>query len=114
MLGSERQETLQPGAGMFRTAPFKAVRQQQHQPGQPPPFVLRGGDELIHDHLRGIPEVAELCLPPNECIGVIETVPILETEHTCLRQWTVIDFDGRLVRRQVLQRVILLSILDIV
>src|SRR5438132_14401201 len=99
---------------MFGSQSLESMRQQKRDAAQPPPFVLRGGDELIHDHLRGIPEVAELCLPPNECIGVIETVPILETEHTCLRQWTVIDFDGRLVRRQVLQRVILLSILDIV
>src|SRR5579884_2028148 len=48
MLGSERKKAFQARTGMFRSSAFKTVREQKHQPGKPPPFVFRAGNELIN------------------------------------------------------------------
>ena len=63
MLGRQREEPLQPAAGMLGPLALKAVREQQRQAAQPPPLVLRTGDELVNDHLPGVNEVPELGLP---------------------------------------------------
>src|SRR5438876_650334 len=74
-------KALQPRAGMLRPAPFEAVGQEQHYSAQTPPFVFRAGDELIDDHLRGIPEIAELRLPCDQALRTVEAVTVLKAEH---------------------------------
>src|SRR5262245_11895003 len=108
------EKAFQTCAGMLRTHSFESVRQQKRNAAQPAPFVFRSRNELVHDHLRGVPEVTELRLPSNESIGIIETVSILETEHRGFRQWTFIDLHVRLIRSQTLKRVIFPPILHIV
>ena len=79
VLGCEMQETLESSAGMFRALPFVAVRQQQDQAAEPLPLVFGAGDELIHNRLGRIPEIAVLRLPQNEPVGIIEAIAVFES-----------------------------------
>jgi len=63
VFGRQREKTFEARARMLRPAAFKPVRQQQHQPGQPPPFVFSTGDELVNDDLGGVDEISKLRLP---------------------------------------------------
>ncbi len=103
VLGRQRQEPLQPGAGVFRALPLEPVRQQQDQAREALPLVFGAGDELVDDHLRGVGEVAELGLPDRQPVGRLQAVAVFETQDTRLGQWAVVDLDGRLIRRDVLQ-----------
>ena len=69
VLGGEREEALEAGAGVLGPLPFEAVRQQQHEAAQAAPLVLGAGDELVDDHLRRVDEVAELRFPQHEPSG---------------------------------------------
>ena len=66
---------------MLRPASFKSVWQQEHNAAQAAPFVFGAGDELIDDHLRGVPEIAKLSFPPDQPFGAIEAVAVLEAQH---------------------------------
>ncbi len=104
VLGGELQEALEAAAAVLRAHALEAVRQQQHQARQEPPLVLARGDELVDDHLRGVDEVAELRLPHDQRVGVVQAVAVLEAQHAGLRERAVDEFHRRLVRREVLQR----------
>ena len=54
VFGAELQEALEPGRGMLRPLAFVAVRQEQREPRQPPPFGFARTDELIDDHLGAV------------------------------------------------------------
>src|SRR5437899_1073623 len=84
VISGETKKALQPSAGMFRPAAFKPMRQEQHDSAEPPPFVFRAGDKLIHNHLRGVPKIAELRLPDDQPLRAIQAVAVLKTEHTGL------------------------------
>src|SRR5262245_27485508 len=60
------EESFESRAGMFRALAFQAVRKQERNAAQPPPLVFCCGDELIDDHLRRIPEIAELSFPRDK------------------------------------------------
>jgi len=59
------QKAFEPGAGMLRALSFESVRQEQYQSAQSLPFLLGAGDELVHNRLGRIPEVAKLRLPED-------------------------------------------------
>src|SRR5919109_729024 len=60
VLRREGEKPFQPRAGMFRSKALEPMRQQQHEAGQPTPFVFRAADELVENDLRGIDKIAEL------------------------------------------------------
>src|SRR5437870_4030577 len=82
---SEMQKALEPGAGVLGSRAFKAVRQKQDQSAKPLPFIFGAGDELVHDRLGGIPEIAVLRFPRDEAVGKVQTVTVFETEHARFR-----------------------------
>ena len=47
-----------------------AMRQQHDQPALPDPLGLTAGDKLVNDALGVVGEVAELCLPDDQGVGV--------------------------------------------
>src|SRR5215469_10280254 len=96
VIGSEPKETLQPRTGMFRARPLESMRQQKDHSAELLPFVLRAGNELVHDRLRHIPEVAELRLPQDQRFRAIQTIAILEAQHARFAKWAVDDLNGRL------------------
>ena len=75
VLGRELQEALDARARVLGPLPLVAVRQQQHEPGEQPPLVLAGGEELVDDDLRAVGEVAELRLPEDERLRVVAQKP---------------------------------------
>ena len=114
VLRREREKSFQPRAGMFRPHALKSVRQQQHESRQPTPFGFRAGDELINDDLRGVHEIAELCLPKHERFRAIKAVTIFKTERAGFAERAVENFHGRLFGREMLQRHERMSVLLIV
>ena len=115
---------------MLRTHALETVRQEQDEPREPFPLVLRTHDELIDDHLRGVHEVAELRLPQHEPVRIIEAIAPFETEHgghcghcnSCRRgeffacqvalKITGISFDGGYAEYMVAPDVALASVPD--
>ena len=84
--------------------PSKPCGNKQHEAAEPAPFVFGADDELIDDHLGRVDEVAELRLPHHQAVGAIETVAVLEAQHAGFRQRAVVNFDRRLIGRQIRQR----------
>ncbi len=60
---AQHQEAFQAGAGVLGSLALEAMGQEQDQPAEPLPFLLGAGNELVHDRLRHVPEIAELRLP---------------------------------------------------
>src|SRR5262245_32723709 len=85
------QESLEARAGVFRSLPFHSMRQQQSDATEPAPLLFSGGDELIDDHLRHVPEIAELCFPEHQAVRHIETVAVFKTKYARLGKRTVVD-----------------------
>src|SRR5262249_23320805 len=73
-----------------------------------------GGDELIDDHLRGVPEITELRFPRYEAVRSVEAVTVLETQHARFRERAVVNINRSLVRRQILIREVQTPVLHIV
>src|SRR5688572_31858087 len=88
---------------MFRSPSFERMGQQHHHTAQPAPLVFSARDELIDDDLCGVGEISILRFPDHEAIRTIQAVSVFEAENAGLRQWTVADLDGSLVRRDVLK-----------
>jgi hypothetical protein len=82
--GGELEVALDAGAGMLGTLAFIAVREQQRDAAEQPPFVFGGGDELIDDDLRAVGEVAELRFPQDERFRVVAAVAVFEAEDAGL------------------------------
>src|SRR5579872_5343644 len=114
LLRREREKAFETRTGMFGAAPFKTVRQQEDQARQPTPLVFRADNELIDNDLRGVDEVAILRLPENQAFGRIQAVTIIETKNTSFGQRAVEDIDRRLVRREMLQWHVRMTILVII
>src|ERR1041385_639722 len=95
VFGSQMKESLQARAGMFRPLTFKTMWQQQDQAAEPLPFILRAGNELIHDWLSCVPEVTVLGLPQDEAVRIIQAVAILKPEHACFRKRSVENLNRR-------------------
>ena len=91
VLGAELEEPLEPGAGVLGPLPFVAVRQEHDQPAGPAPFRLGRGDELVDDDLGAVGEVAELGLPHDQHVRLIERVAVVEAEHGRLGEQAVVD-----------------------
>mmetsp|Transcript_33147 Transcript_33147/g.28042 ORF Transcript_33147/g.28042 Transcript_33147/m.28042 type:complete len:365 (+) Transcript_33147:972-2066(+) len=108
------EEALKTRRGVLRTLPFIAVRQQQNEARLAQPLLFAGRDKLIDDHLRRVGEIAELRLPQNEGIGVLEGVAELEAQHAVLGEIRVEYCEGRLGIAEVLERDVFALILLIV
>src|SRR5215472_13225256 len=104
VLGRYLKQPLQPRARVLGTLPLITVRQQQHQSVEPLPFVVRAGDELVNIWLGRIPEIPVLRLPRDQSIRAIETITVLETEHSGFRKRAVINLNRRFDAREMLQR----------
>jgi hypothetical protein len=83
--GGQLEKAFEARAGVFRTLPFVAVRQQQNNAGRQVPFVFRGGNKLIDDDLRAVDEVSELRFPGDQRFRIIAAVAILEAQDTRFR-----------------------------
>ena len=97
LLGAEREEALQAGAGVLGPLALVAVRQEHHQAAAPAPLRLGRGDELVDDHLGAVGEVAELGLPHDQHVGLVERVAVVEAEHGRLGEQAVVDAELGLV-----------------
>src|SRR5262245_43697777 len=110
----ELEKPLQACARMLSSHPFESVGQKQNNRTQPVPFVLSAGDELINDHLSSVDEVTELGLPENQAVRTIETVTVLKTQNSYLRERAVINLYRRLFGSHVLKGNVQMSILIVV
>ena len=82
---------------MVRALALVPVRQQQHHAGPLAPLLLAGADELVHDRLRPVDEVAELSFPADKRVGPRDRVAVFETYRRVLRQQRVVRMEpGRL------------------
>ena len=97
VVGGELQEPFEPPARVFGTLPLVAVREEQHEPARLPPLLLAGDDELVHDDLRLVDEVAKLRLPAHERVLRDHRLAVLEAERGELVQRRVVDEERRLV-----------------
>ena len=72
---------------MVRAVAVVAVRQEENEPAPLTPLGLAGRDELVHDALRVVGEIAELRLPQHErgWTGV-DAESVLESHHRVLRE----------------------------
>ena len=91
LLGAEREEPFEPGAGVLGPLALVAVRQEHDQAAAPAPLRLGRGDELVDDHLGAVGEVAELGLPHDQHVGLVERVAVVEAEHGGLGEQAVVD-----------------------
>jgi len=103
-LRAELEEALEAGAGVLGALAFVAVREEHDDRGGAAPLRLGGGDELVDDDLRAIREIAELGLPDAEHRGVVHRVAVVETEHGVFGERAIINAEGLLLRRDVLER----------
>src|SRR5262249_39011873 len=87
--GRELQEPLQPRARMLGSHTFVTVGKQQRQFALLVPLFFSGGDELVHDHLRGVDEVAELSFPQHQRFLSRYAVTVLKAQHAGFRQRAV-------------------------
>ena len=81
-----------------------AVRQQQRQPRRLAPLRAAGDEELVDHDLGAVDEVAELGLPEHERVGRGDRVAVLEPERRVLRERRVVDLEGGVRLREVLDR----------
>src|SRR5205807_6711537 len=79
--GAQREEALEPRAGMLRSLSFVTVRQQHRQPAVLSPLLLGAGDKLVDDDLGAVDEVAELRFPDDQRRRIGYRVAILESEY---------------------------------
>src|SRR5262249_3295388 len=102
---AQLQITLEPRRRVLRPLPFVTVRKQADEARHAQPLALAGGDELIEYHLRAIGEVAELCFPQRQRLGLGQRIAVLEAEHCLLREHRVDDLEAglRLAVRPVAQ-----------
>ena len=104
VLGCHLQETLEPGGGMLGTLPLVAMRKQANKSGHPQPLALARGDELVEHHLRAVSEVAELCFPQGQRLGLGQRVTVLESEYRLLREHRIDDLEAGLLLAQEIER----------
>ena len=64
--GRRLQEALDAAAGVLRTAPLVAMRQQQREPRRDAPLAESRRDELVEHHLRAVDEIAVLRFPEHQ------------------------------------------------
>ena len=82
---------------MVRALALVAVRQQQDDAGLLAPLLLARADELVHDRLGAVDEVAELGLPADQRVRPGDRVAVLEADRRVLRQQRVVGVEpGRL------------------
>jgi hypothetical protein len=84
-LGGELEEALQSRARVFRALSLVAMRKEQREPRSQAPLGESGREELVHDHLGGIDEIAELRFPEDQGFRCHRAVPVLESEGGKLR-----------------------------
>ena len=77
--------------------------QQHGQPAQSAPFVLPTGNKLIDHHLSAVGEITKLGFPHHEAAWGRGGIAIFERQHRLLREQRIIDPEGRLLRAQLLQ-----------
>ena len=97
VLGAEGEEALDASRRVLRSLALVAVGEQHDEAGGLVPLVLGGDDELVDDDLGAVHEVAELRLPDDEGVLVLDRVAVLEAEGGELRQQRVVDPELRAV-----------------
>src|SRR5687768_12901535 len=75
---------------------FIAVREQADQAAMTLPFGLRGGDELIEQHLCAVREIAELRFPQDEHARIGQRVAVFEANAGVFSQGTVMNAEAGL------------------
>jgi hypothetical protein len=108
VLRAQVQEAFDARARVLGALPLVRVGEEQADTAGLPPLVLRGGDELVDDDLGAVEEVAELCLPQDERLGILHRVAVLESEGGELGQHRVVQHERRLIGRQVREGDVLL------
>src|SRR4029453_17603979 len=78
---------------MLRSLALEAMRKQHHQARGPKPLGFAGSDELVHDGLRTVGEIAELRFPQHKRTGIGLRIAIFEPEHAELAQGAVEHFE---------------------
>mmetsp|Transcript_13546 Transcript_13546/g.32144 ORF Transcript_13546/g.32144 Transcript_13546/m.32144 type:complete len:542 (-) Transcript_13546:1424-3049(-) len=78
------QEALHSARRMFGSLTIVSVRQEHHETTLTEPLVLSRHNELVDHDLSSVHKVTELSLPKNEAVGVLQTVPVLETKDSKL------------------------------
>ena len=94
---------------MFRPLAFVSVRQKKREPAVTIPLRLRGRQELIEYHLRTVGEIAELRFPDHEHLRIAERIAVLKSDAGRFRERTVVNAKPRLVRLEMIERVIALT-----
>ena len=98
------QEALEARRGVLGARALVAVREQQRQARGLAPLGQAGDDELVDDDLGAVDEVAELRLPEHERLRRLLRVAVLEAHARDLAERRVVQLEGGLRARQVLDR----------
>ena len=102
--GCQLEEALQARAGMLRRRALVAVGEEEGQARRLFPLGQAGNDELVHDDLGPVREVAVLSLPADQRLRSLGAVAVLEPERRILRQRAVVQLEGGAGADQVLDR----------
>ena len=78
--------------------------QQHGQAAHPAPLLLTGGEELIHNHLGTVGEIAKLGFPNGQTSRLGAGVAIFKGQYRVLGQHRVIHLERALLVVQVAQR----------
>ncbi len=88
---------------------FLSVRQEKREPAVTIPFRFRRRQELIEYHLRAVGEIAELRFPDHKHLRIAERIAVLKPDAGSFSQRTVVNAKPRLVRLEMVERVIPLT-----
>src|SRR5579871_4981626 len=113
VLRAELQKPFNARARMLRPLSFIAMRKQQRQTARLAPLRFRAGDKLVYKDLRTIGEIPKLRFPHDQRQRVSDAVAELETHHRILAQEAVENIEACLVRCEVAEWHVDLSILCI-
>src|SRR5213594_4104101 len=86
VLSAQRQEALEPGAGVFGALAFVTVGEQQYEIARLTPLCFGAGNEIVNDDLGCVGEVSELGFPENKCERIRAAVAKLKTENCRFRE----------------------------
>ncbi len=99
---------------MIGALPFVGMREQQNERWGLFPFGATGHDEFVHHHLGAVDEIAILRFPEHQAAGGGDVVAILEAHRGGLRQWAIVDGEGRARLGEGLQRYVGGSLVSVV
>ena len=89
---------------MLGALAFVTVREEHDEAGEQAPLGFASGKELVDDDLGTVGEVAELCLPEDEGLGIVSGEAVLESEASRLGEKGVVDGPAALVGAHIPER----------